>query len=118
METIKNKIIIALSVIAFILLLGILVYNLEYKTFTYYTQIDNDKISELDTTDVMKYEYHLKAYDDKGRGKQISFKTSRELRSDAYLKITYRYISGVNKWEEVEYTQLPSKVKNVYSDEK
>lgn len=112
----KEKIIIILSSLAFILLLGILIYNIEYKSFTYYTQVDNNKIKELATTDSMKYEYQLTAYDTSGKSKKITFKTTRELRNKAYLKIRYRYISGVNKWEEVTYENLPSKVQKKYKE--
>lgn len=112
----KEKIIVILSSIAFILFLGILVYNLEYKKITYYTQIDNNKIKELTTTDSMKYEYELTAYDEEGKSKKITFKTTRELKDKAYLKIKYMYISGVNSWEEVNYYNLPNKVQIKYKN--
>ena len=56
-----------------------------YQESVYYTQIDNEKVKTLDSGD-MRYEYSLEAYDKNGKSKTVTFKTSRELRDDAYLK--------------------------------
>lgn len=114
MESIKEKIFIMIGIIAFIILVGFLGYNYLLKSFTYYTQIDNTKISEVEAKDEMKYEYKLIMYDENGKSKEIKFKTSRELRESAFLKVKYYEISGVNKWEEVQFEDLPSKVQNKY----
>ena len=83
----------------------------------YYTQIDNSKIQRVNANDEMKYEYTLKAYKEDGKEKEVKFKTSRELRDTAYLKLKVISISGVNKWEEVQYEELPEKVKAVYPEQ-
>lgn len=77
--------------------------------------IDNTKIEKVSSNDDMKYKYTLKCYKENGKEKEITFKTSRELREDAYLKLEVRSIGGVNAWEEVQYNELPEKVKAVYS---
>lgn len=59
----------------------------------------------------MKYQYTLTAYDEGGKTKEISFKTSRELTEGAYLKLEVMSIRGVVSWEEVQETELPDKVK-------
>ena len=76
----------------------------------------HNKIKELTTTDSMKYEYELTAYDEEGKSKKITFKTTRELKDKAYLKIKYMNISGVNSWEEVNYYNLPNKVQIKYKN--
>ena len=116
MENLKEKIIIAISVIVVIVLVGLVGYNYLFRSFTYYTQIDNTKISEIKSKDEMKFEYKLMMYDKNGKSKEIKFKTSRELRESAFLKIKYYAISGVNKWEEVQYNELPDNVKTKYSN--
>lgn len=63
----------------------------------------------------MKYEYKLICYNENGRKKEIKFKTVRELRNGAYLKLTANAITGVNKWEEVQYDELPNKVQEKYT---
>ena len=96
MESIKEKLFIMIGIIVFIILVGFLGYNYLLKSFTYYTQIDNTKISEVEAKDEMKYEYKLIMYDENGKSKEIKFKTSRELRESAFLKVKYYAISGVN----------------------
>lgn len=113
MENIKDKI---FMIIAIILVLGVCVagyYFFEYHKAIYYTQIDNSKLSKLDASDNMKYEYNLESYNEKGNKKEIKFKTSRELREDAYLKLEIR-IFGVHEWEEVQENELPDKVREKY----
>ena len=73
----------------------------------YYTQIDNSKIQEIDSDDEMKYEYTLPAFGEDGGEKEVTFKTVRHLREGAYLKLSFRPVRGVIKWEEVEQEQLP-----------
>ena len=47
--------------------------------------------------------------------KEIKFKTSRELREDAYLELTYMMTRGVSNWKEVQYDELPDKVQDKYT---
>ena len=114
MKYLKEKLPIIIGVILFIILCGIAYYYIFEKDYIFYTQIDNTKLSELAKSSSMKYEYNLAMYDENGERKNISFKTSRQLKEGAYLKIKYYPISGVNKWEEVTTEYLPEKVKLKY----
>lgn len=109
----SGKIVCVIGVMLFFLGLGVGLYYLENYEGYYYTQIDNTKIEKLNTTDNLKYEYTLKSYSKDGRGRTFKFKTSRELREGAYLKLIVR-TAGVYKWEEVTYDSLPDKVKLKY----
>ena len=111
----KEKIFIIFGIVLFItLFIGTFTY-MENKEDIYYTQIDNAKIKKLDFKDDMKYEYNLEIYDKYGRKKELSFKTNRELRESAYLKLEVRTF-GVHSWMEVEYDELPEKVKDKYKN--
>lgn len=88
-------------------------YFLENHEDVFYTQIDNSKIVALSATDSMNFEYTLDCYNEKGKKKELKFKTSRELREDAYIMLKVR-VMGVHSWEEVDYKSLPEKVKNNY----
>lgn len=89
---------------------GGLFYMQNYEDF-YYVQVDNSSVKELSADSDMNYEYTLNSYNDNGRKKKLSFKTSRQLREDAYLKLQVRFF-GVHAWEEVSYDDLPEKVQN------
>ncbi len=110
----RNTILGISVLVAVIALLGCVLYSLENSENYYYSKIDNSKVEELSATDNMKYKYTLACYDENGKKKKISFKTSRILKEDAYLKLRVIPISGVNKWEEVEYNNLPKKVQEKY----
>lgn len=116
MEDFKEKIPMIIAVILAIILCGFAFYFFEYHEEVYYTQIDNSKISKLDTRDNMKYEYTLFAYNEKGRKKEFTFKTSRELRNEAFLKLETKALIGVRQWEEVQFEELPEKVKVNYAE--
>ena len=49
-----------------------------------------------------------------GKSREIKFKTSRQLREGAYLKLEFLNIAGVRNWEEVQLEELPEKVKANY----
>ena len=90
----------------------------------YYTQIDNDRIRQvnsrggvIDLQGGMDYSYTLRAYDDKGQDKEITFGASRELREDAFLCLTMAPIRGVIEWSEVKYDELPAAVQRIYGKE-
>lgn len=89
-------------------------YYLENHEGICYTQIDNSRVELISNSDEMKYEYKLDSYDESGRKNEIKFKTSRELREDAYLRLYIRAI-GVHKWEEVQFEELPVKVQNKFN---
>lgn len=114
MDGIKGKIAVAIGIIVFILFLYGIYYLLVIQNSTYYTQIDNSKIEELPTTDSMKYQYALTAYNEKGKEKEVTFKTNRELREDAYLKLEVMLTRGVTNWEEVQFDEMPKEVQEKY----
>ena len=52
-----------------------------------------------------------------GKEKEIKFKTSRELREDAYLELEVMQIRGVVNWREVQQDELPEDVKTAMNIE-
>lgn len=114
MDGIKGKIAVAIEIIVFILFLYGIYYLLVIQNSEYYTQIDNSKVESLSTTDNMKYQYTLTAYDEKGKKKEVTFKTNRELREDAYLKLEVMLTRGVTNWEEVQFDEMPKEVQEKY----
>lgn len=114
MENIKEKIPMIIAVIVAIAICIVGAYFLENHEAIYYTQIDNSKIEKLSTTDDMKYEYTLDCYTENGKKKELKFKTSRELKENAYLMLEVRSF-GVHSWKEVQYNELPDKVKTNYN---
>ncbi len=117
MEDVKEKIPIIIAVIIVIaLMIGAFYFLCIHKT-VYYTQIDNTKIEELPGNDDMKYQYTLMAYNKNGKEKEIQFKTTRELREDAYLELEVMSIRGVINWKEVQEEELPDDVKTAMNVE-
>lgn len=114
MEDVKDKLCLAALIIIFITLCGLAYYFLVYQTKEYYVQIDNTKVELLTTTDNMKYRYTLTAFNEAGKEKEIEFKTTRELREGAYLKLDVMAFRGVVSWNEVQEDELPDKVREVY----
>lgn len=114
MENIKGKIFTFIGVLIAILVFCGVYWLLFYQNTIYYTKIDNTKIEKLDTSDDMKYEYTLIAYDEKGKEKEITFKTSRELKNGAYLEVEFMLTRGVKTWKEIQFNELPDKVQNIY----
>lgn len=110
MKSIKDKLPMTIAVIVAIAICSVAYYFIENYETVYYTQVDNSKIEKLANTDSydMQYEYTLNSYNKEGRKKEIKFKTSRELREKAYLKLEVRTF-GVHSWEEVAENELPEK---------
>lgn len=113
---------IAVAIVAALLSLGAWLYSGSGSVY-YYTQIDNSKISEgkprngvVDLQGGMSYSYTLPAYNEKGVEKEITFGASRELREDAFLKLTLSPVRGVVEWSEVQYEELPEAVQAHYAD--
>ena len=111
---------IAVAVGAALLSLGVWLYSGSGSTY-YYTQIDNSKIAEgkprdgvIDLDGGMSYSYTLPAYDENGVEKEITFGASRELREEAFLKLTVSPVRGVVEWSEVQYGELPEAVQECY----
>lgn len=117
MEDFKEKIPIIIAVIIVIALMVGAYYFLVIHKDQYYTQIDNNKIEEVSGSGDMKYQYTLTAYNKNGKEKEIKFKTSRELREDAYLELEVMQIRGVVNWREVQQDELPEDVKTAMNIE-
>ncbi len=114
MEDIKGKIFTGVGVVIVIAVFFLVFWLLFYQESTYYTQVDNTKVETLDSGD-MRYEYTLDAYNENGKSKGVTFKTSRELKDDAYLKLDIMITRGVKTWEEVQFDDLPDKVQEKYN---
>ena len=117
MEDFKEKLPIVIAVIIVIALAVGAYYFLVVHKEQYYIQIDNTKIEEVSGSDDMKYQYTLTAYNKNGKSKEIQFKTSRELREDAYLELDVMQIRGVVDWKEVQQDELPEDVKTAMNIE-
>lgn len=100
MESLKEKIPMIIAVVVAIAICVAILYFFENYESAYFTQIDNTKIEKLSSTDDMKYKYTLECYNEKGKKKELKFKTSRELKEDAFLKLEVKTL-GVHSWEEV-----------------
>ena len=88
----------------------------------YYSQIDNRKIEQvesrggvIDFSGGMGYSYTLFSYNESGKGKDITFGTSRELKEGAFIRLTVMPIRGVLEWKEVQYDELPAAVQDQYT---
>ena len=112
MESFKEKLPMIIAVIIVIALIVGAYYFLVIHIDLYYTQIDNTKIQEMAGSGDMKHEYTLVAYNKNGKEKEIKFKTSRELREDAFLELEVMQIRGVVNWKEVQQDELPEDVKS------
>lgn len=103
------------AVIVTVVILGACVvgglYYLENYDDFFYAEVDNSRMRSLSSDEDMKYEYTLDCYNKNGRKRELRFKTSRELKEGAYIMLEVR-ASGVHKWEEVTYTDLPKKVQD------
>ena len=117
MENIKGKIFAGIGIVLVIAVFFVVFWLLFYQESTYYTKIDNTKVEQLSSGD-MRYKYTLDAYNKNGNSKEVAFKTSRELKNGAYLKLDIMMTRGVKSWEEVEYNELPDKVKEQYKNMK
>ena len=117
MEDFKEKIPIIIAVIIVIALMVGAYYFLVIHKDQYYTQIDNTKIEEVSGSGDMKYQYTLTAYNKNGKEKEIKFKTSRELREDAYLELEVMQIRRVVNCREVQQDELPEDVKTAMNIE-
>ena len=114
MEDLKEKLPMVIAVIVAIVIYVTGLYFFENYKSIYYTQIDNTKIEKVSSSDNMKYEYTLDCYNENGKKRELKFKTSRELKEDAFLKLEVKTF-GVYSWEEVQYNELPEKVQTNYT---
>ena len=106
MEDLKEKLPMVIAVIVAIVICVTGLYFFEnYKS---------TKIEKVSSSDNMKYEYTLDCYNENGKKRELKFKTSRELKEDAFLKLEVKTF-GVHSWEEVQYNELPEKVQANYT---
>jgi len=119
----KKKILVSIATAA-IVVVGIIGFCMWFFSGSgsvyYYTQIDNSKIERNDSdggvinlSGGMDYSYTLPAYNENGKGKDITFGASRELREGAFIRLTVSPVRGVIEWSEVQYDELPEAVQNV-----
>lgn len=102
--------VIAILVVAFIAV----AFLATQKSADYYTQIDNDFVTEIPPHGAMNYRYTLSAYDETGGEKELSFETSRILTDDAYLCLKVAPFRGVVTWAEVQFDEMPAAVQEQY----
>lgn len=118
----KKKTIFATGVIAFIAICFCVFLLSGAGSTYYYSQIDNSKIEQVESAGgvinfagSMDYSYTLRCYNQDGKGKDITFGASRELREGAFLRLTVTPIRGVLEWSEIQYDELPIAVQEQYT---
>ncbi len=121
----KTIIIVTAIALAAIFSLGVFLLFQSGESY-YYTQIKNSEYEinknagqggVIDFTGGMKYLYTLKCYNESGGEKTFTFGTTRELKEDAFLKLTTKAVQGVVYWEEVQYKDMPNVVREKYDGE-
>lgn len=121
----KKKMITGLSVAA-VIMTGLICFCIWFLSGTgstyYYSQIDNSKIEQVGSkggvinfSGSMDYSYTLFSYNENGKGKDITFGTSKELKEGAFIRLTVMPIRGVLEWKEVQYDELPAAVQGNYA---
>lgn len=113
MEYVKEKIPAILGIFIFLILCVIAYYFAFVESKPYYSQIDNTKYERLNAKE---YEYTLTSYDAKGKSKELSFKTNRELKENAFIEFEVMITRGVISWREVFEEDLPEKVRSKYGE--
>ncbi len=117
----KKKVWLGIGILA-VAAICVCVFFFSQKNGTcYYSQIDNTKIEAvttgggvIDFTGGMPYSYTLRSYTENGKGKDITFGTSRQLKQGAFIRLTVVPVRGVIAWEEVQYDELPAAVQSQY----
>ena len=121
----KRKLTIGIAAVV-ILIVGVIGFCMWFLSGTgstyYYSQIDNSKIEQTESkggvinfSGSMDYSYTLFSYDKNGKGKNITFGTSKELKEGAFIRLTVMPIRGVLEWKEVQYDELPAAVQSNYT---
>ena len=100
----KKKLSIGIAVVVIIVVgfIGFCMWFLSGTGSTYYfSQIDNSKIEQTESkggvinfSGSMDYSYTLFSYDENGKGKDITFGTSKELKEGAFIRLTVMPIQG------------------------
>ena len=121
----KKKLSIGIAVVV-IIVVGFIGFCMWFLSGTgstyYYSQIDNSKIEQTESksgvinfSGSMDYSYTLFSYDENGKGKDITFGASKELKEGAFIRLTVMPIRGVLEWKEVQYDELPAAVQSNYA---
>ena len=121
----KKKMMVGIAA-AVIIIAGFLCFGIWFLSGAgstyYYAQIDNSKMEQVESkggvisfSGSMDYSYTLFCYNEDGKGKDITFGTSRELKEGAFIRQTVMPIRGVLEWSEVQYEELPEAVQGNYT---
>lgn len=118
----KKKILFGIGVVVLIAIcFGFFLLSGAGSTY-YYSQIDNSKIEQTESAGgvinfkgSMDFSYTLRCYDEDGNAKDIIFGTSRELKEDAFIRLTVMPVRGVLEWSEIQYDELPIVVQEQYT---
>ena len=118
----KKKILFGIGVVFLIVIcFGVFLLSGAGSTY-YYSQIDNSKIEQTESAGgvinfegSMDFSYTLRCYDEDGNEKDITFGTSRELKEDAFIRLTVMPVRGVLEWSEIQYDELPIAVQEQYT---
>ena len=118
----KKKILFGIGVVFLIVIcFGVFLLSGAGSTY-YYSQIDNSKIEQTESAGgvinfggSMDFSYTLRCYDEDGNAKDITFGTSRELKEDAFIRLTVMPVRGVLEWSEIQYDELPIAVQEQYT---
>lgn len=113
MSTKKKTIIVAVIAVLVIAFIAVAFLAIQ-KSSNYYTQIDNDCVTEIAPHGAMNYRYTLSVYDETGVEKKLSFETSRILTDDACLCLKAAPFRGVITWAEVQFDEMPAAVQEQY----
>lgn len=76
-----------------------------------YVQVDNARV-EPHEQNAREYEYRLTAYGADGAAHDVTFKTERMLRDQAYLELRTMPVRGVVSWAEVQPQGIPQKARD------
>ena len=121
----KKKMIVGFSVVA-VIIAGFICFCIWFLSGAgstyYYSQIDNSKMDQgeskggvINFSGSMDYSYTLFSYNENGKGKDITFGTSKELKDGAFIRLTVMPFRGVLEWKEVQYDELPAAVQSNYA---
>ena len=118
----KKGILFGIGAVALVVVCVCIFFLSEAGNTYYYSQIDNSKMEQVESrggvinfSGSMDYSYTLFSYNENGKGKDITFGTSRELKEGAFIRLTVMPIRGVLEWEEVQYDELPTAVQEQYT---
>lgn len=102
----KKKMIVGIAAV-FIMMTGFICFGIWFlfgaDSTYYYAQIDNSKMEQSESkggvisfSGSMDYSYTLFCCDEDGKGKDITFGTSRELKEGAFIRLPVMPVRGVS----------------------